>query len=59
MEKFIDPCCEECFNSKEQKCDQFVECCLEGPLCHESESCRTAREAIVIKYSHSSAFREG
>jgi NADH-quinone oxidoreductase subunit F len=58
MEKFIDPCCEECFNSKEKPCEQFVECCLEGPLCHENETCRKAREEIVNKYSHSPAFRE-
>jgi hypothetical protein len=58
MERFIDPCCDKCFNSKEKPCDQFVECCLKGPLCHESEPCRKAREAITNKYSHSSQFRE-
>lgn len=58
MERFIDPCCEKCFNSKEKPCDQFVECCLEGPLCHESEPCKKAREAITNKYSHSPHFRE-
>lgn len=58
MEKFIDHCCEQCFNSEEKRCDVFVECCLEGPLCHESEPCKKARQAIVEKYSHSSAFRE-
>lgn len=58
MEHFIDHCCDKCFNSKEQPCDQFVECCLEGPLCHESESCKQARQAIINRYSHSPAFRE-
>ncbi len=58
MEKFIDPCCAECFNSKEKPCDQFVECCLTGPLCHENEKCRQEREAIVDRYSHSAVFRE-
>ena len=58
MERFIDPCCEKCFNSKEKPCDQFVECCLEGPLCHENETCKKAREAITNKYSHSSHYRE-
>ncbi len=58
MEKFIDPCCEKCFNSKDEPCDVFIECCLEGPLCHESDPCKKAREEIVEKYSHSPAFRE-
>ncbi len=58
MEHFIDHCCEKCFNSKERPCDVFIECCLEGPLCHESESCKKDREAIVNKYSHSPMFRE-
>lgn len=58
MEHFIDHCCEKCFNSKERPCDVFIECCLEGPLCHENEECKAAREAIINKYSHGSAFRE-
>ncbi|MFO7951794.1 MAG: CCxxC motif-containing NuoF prefix domain-containing protein [Bacillota bacterium] len=58
MERFIDPCCEKCFNSKENPCEQFVECCLEGPLCHESESCKKMREAIIEKYVHNPAYRE-
>ncbi|MDW7739811.1 MAG: CCxxC motif-containing NuoF prefix domain-containing protein [Bacillota bacterium] len=58
MDHFIDPCCSECFNSKEKPCDVFIECCLQGPLCHESESCKEARKAIVKRYSHSPLFRE-
>lgn len=58
MEHFIDPCCEKCFNSKEKPCEQFVECCLEGPLCHENKTCKDARQAIVENYSHSPFLRE-
>jgi hypothetical protein len=58
MEHFIDHCCEKCFNSKEKPCDVFVECCLSGPLCHESEPCKQARVDIVDKYSHSPLFKE-
>lgn len=58
MEHFIDHCCDRCFNSKERPCDVFIECCLEGPLCHESGPCKKAREAIVSKCSHSPMYRE-
>ena len=58
MERFIDPCCDLCTNSRETPCEQFVECCLEGPLCHESEACYRSRQAIVARYAHSPAFRE-
>lgn len=58
MEKFIDPCCEECFNSKENPCEQFVECCLEGPLCHESKECAEKRKAIIENLAHSPGYRE-
>ncbi len=56
MEKFIDHCCEKCFNSKEERCDQFVECCLSGPLCHENEECAAMRQAIIEKLAHSPGY---
>lgn len=58
MQRFIDHCCEECAHSKKTPCENFIECRLSGPLCHESESCRAAREAIITRFSHSPAFRE-
>ena len=58
MERFIDHCCDECHHTNKVPCTRFVECRLEGPLCHESVSCRDAREAIIVRYSHSPAFRE-
>lgn len=58
MEHFIDHCCDKCFNSKERPCEQFIECCLTGPLCHESEECKKMRRQIIERYSHSPLFRE-
>ena len=56
MEKFLDACCKECFNSKDNPCSQFVECCLSGPLCHESEACGAKRKAIVERVAHSPGY---
>ncbi len=58
MKRFIDHCCDECGHTRKVPCTQFVECRLDGPLCHENEQCRAAREAIIIKFAHSPAFRE-
>jgi NADH-quinone oxidoreductase subunit F len=58
MERFIEHCCEECAHSPKTPCDKFVECRLSGPLCHESEACRAAREAIITRLAHSPSFRE-
>ncbi|MEW6308781.1 MAG: CCxxC motif-containing NuoF prefix domain-containing protein [Bacillota bacterium] len=58
MDKFSDPCCKACTHSRQTPCAQFVECCLSGPLCHNSVECRAAREGIVAKLAHSPAFRE-
>ena len=49
MEKFIDHCCEKCNHRKESPCKDFVKCCLEGPICHENESCAEKRKAMVEK----------
>ena len=58
MKKFIDPCCPECFNSKENPCTQFIECCLAGPLCHENPACKEKREAIIQRLAHSPGYRD-
>lgn len=58
MHKFIEPCCSECTHGKKTPCEKFVECRLEGPLCHENEQCRAARRAIIDRYAHSPFFRE-
>ena len=58
MEKFIDPCCPECFNSEKNPCTQFIECCLSGPLCHEDLVCKEKREAIIpVSYTHLDVYK--
>ncbi|UNC91479.1 CCxxC motif-containing NuoF prefix domain-containing protein [Candidatus Contubernalis alkaliaceticus] len=49
MEKFIEHCCEECTNTKDNPCEKFIECCMQGPLCHENESCKKKRQTIIGK----------
>lgn len=49
MKRFIDPCCEKCTHSKETPCKDFVECCIRGPICHESAACAAKRKAIIEK----------
>lgn len=40
MNSFLDKCCDICWHSKKNPCEQFVACCLEGPLCHHSDECK-------------------
>lgn len=56
MERFIDPCCEKCTHTKDTPCPQFIECCLEGPLCHEDAGCAEKRRTIINKAAHSPDF---
>ncbi len=56
MERFIDPCCDKCVNSKIKPCENFVECRLSGPICHENKECTGKRQAIIEKYNHSPGF---
>ncbi len=51
MKRFIDPCCEKCTHSKKTPCQDFVECCTKGPICHESEACAAKRKTIIKKAS--------
>lgn len=39
LKSFLDICCGECGHSAEEPCDQFITCCTEGPLCHNSPEC--------------------
>jgi NADH:ubiquinone oxidoreductase subunit F (NADH-binding)/(2Fe-2S) ferredoxin/Pyruvate/2-oxoacid:ferredoxin oxidoreductase delta subunit len=52
MKSFIDKCCDQCWHSKENPCELFVACCTEGPLCHQSQSCKDHFKAISdeVKY---------
>ena len=51
MKRFIDPCCEKCTHSNITPCQDFVECCTKGPICHESRACAAKRKAIIEKAS--------
>ncbi|MBI1939511.1 MAG: 4Fe-4S binding protein [Ignavibacteriales bacterium] len=41
MNNYLEKCCDQCWHSKETPCEQFVACCIEGPLCHKDENCKT------------------
>lgn len=41
MNNYLEKCCDQCWHSKETPCEQFVACCIEGPLCHKDEKCKT------------------
>ncbi|NLY39130.1 MAG: hypothetical protein GX044_07505 [Firmicutes bacterium] len=56
MERFIDPCCERCTHTTKTPCKDFVECCVEGPLCHEDEACAAKRKALIDKVAINNKF---
>lgn len=56
MEKFNDHCCEKCTHVKGNYCQDFVKCCVEGPICHESEPCAEKRKAIIEKVALNEQF---
>ncbi|MGI6318861.1 MAG: hypothetical protein GX263_07945 [Firmicutes bacterium] len=56
MKRFIDHCCDKCFHSKENPCKLFIECCLSGPLCHDSDECSAKRKAIIERVAHSPGY---
>ena len=55
MERFIDPCCDGTHTQK-TPCKDFVECCVEGPLCHEDEACAAKRKALIDKVAINDKF---
>lgn len=44
MKPMYEPCCDKCHHSSEHPCPDLIECRINGPLCHDSESCQTARK---------------
>ncbi|HOL18383.1 MAG TPA: CCxxC motif-containing NuoF prefix domain-containing protein [Bacillota bacterium] len=56
MERFIDQCCAKCTHTKDSPCRDFVECCLNGPLCHEDPACAAARKAIIERVALNEKF---
>ena len=53
MKTYIEPCCDKCWHTKENPCDKFVVCCLEGPLCHSDTDCKnkftTLKEGLLFE----------
>ena len=42
-----DACCDKCWHSLEKPCNQFVECMMEGPFCHENGACKEKRRTAI------------
>lgn len=40
MNTFLEKCCDQCWHTNETPCEQFVACCMDGPLCHKDENCK-------------------
>ncbi len=49
MERFIDPCCKKCTHTNVTPCKDFITCCLEGPVCHQDQSCSEKRKRLIKK----------
>ena len=56
MERFIEQCCDQCTHSPQNSCRDFVECCMDGPLCHNSEPCREKRKQLVERVALNDKF---
>ncbi len=56
MKTFNEKCCEQCWHSSETPCDQFIACCIDGPLCHKDENCTSKFTELnrSIKYDSTS-----
>lgn len=52
MKSLIEKCCDQCWHSTENPCELFIACCLEGPLCHKDENCKSKFENLnkELKY---------
>ncbi len=47
MKNLLDKCCEKCTHEPQNPCRDFVKCRKAGPVCHDDESCRQKRQAIL------------
>ncbi len=45
----IAPCCDRCTHRPGSPCRDLIKCISEGPVCHDSESCRKARQSLLAK----------
>lgn len=39
MKDFNQLCCEKCWHTTDKPCEHFIQCCTEGPLCHNDDNC--------------------
>lgn len=53
----LNRCCEKCTHDLENPCRNFIECRLDGPLCHDDRYCRELRRKRVeeLKYGERGA----
>ncbi len=49
MKHLMAPCCEHCTHTPLSPCAKYLDCRLNGPLCHESEACSKARNNLSRK----------
>ena len=47
MNSLMEQCCEKCQHTAENKCKSYIQCRVEGPLCHQDEPCKEKRAAFV------------
>ena len=40
----LDKCCEKCTHSLDNPCPDYIECRVNGPLCHSDEKCKELRK---------------
>jgi NADH:ubiquinone oxidoreductase subunit F (NADH-binding)/Pyruvate/2-oxoacid:ferredoxin oxidoreductase delta subunit len=52
MKSIMENCCSECKHSKETPCPDFINCRIEGPVCHDSEDCRSSRQQALSLARH-------
>jgi len=49
MAKLSDKCCQACWHDWDNPCPDLVECMTAGPVCHDSEPCKTKRQAAIAE----------
>ncbi|NTW05546.1 MAG: NADH-quinone oxidoreductase subunit NuoF [Peptococcaceae bacterium] len=47
MKDLMDKCCSKCFHTSEKPCRDYLACRLEGPLCHQDETCSRKRRDFI------------
>lgn len=54
MNSFIEKCCAQCWHTDEKPCEQFIACCIDGPLCHQDANCKSKFQELnsTLKYKN-------